>query len=349
MMQKILKKLRILFGACLPALLLHLGIEKAAAQGMHFSQFYNAPMLVSPANTGLMSDKDYRVGANYRSQWQALPVPFNTSSLYGDLQIFRRKFGTNWLGIGGAMFTDKAGDGNLSLTRFEGSLAYHIELGEKSMISLGASVASVNRTVDFGKLTFDEQWDGYVFNSTLANGEQGYLSSAKYTDIGAGLNFALFPSELLYVKIGAAVAHINQPTESFYSQDNKVGMRGTGYIDMLARIGHSVIFNPAVYFTTEKGASEIVWGTLFSVFTGGDEGNGSIVFGGYNRWNESVIGTFGYDWNGLRAMVSYDYTISKLGKYNNHNGALEFGLRFQGSYPENKNNSYRRVYNCPRF
>lgn len=349
MMHKVFKKSLVLLWACLPFSPLGIGVEKAAAQGMHFSQFYNAPMLVSPANTGLMSDKDYRVGANYRSQWQSLPVPFTTAALYGDLQVFRRKFGTNWLGIGGAMFTDKAGDGNLSLTRFEASLAYHIELGEKFMVSVGGSVASVNRTVDFGKLTFDEQWDGYVFNSTLANGEQGHLSSAKYMDIGAGLNFAIIPSDLVYIKIGGSVAHINQPTESFYNQDNKIGMRGTGYIDMLARIGHSVIFNPAVYFTNEKGATELVYGTLFSVFTGGDEGNGSIVFGAYNRWGESLIGTFGYDWNGLRAMVSYDFTISQLGSYNNHNGALEFGLRFQGSYPENKNSNSRRIYNCPRF
>ncbi|MBS1643413.1 MAG: PorP/SprF family type IX secretion system membrane protein [Bacteroidetes bacterium] len=337
------------FGICVAALTAMLQPDTVKAQGMHFSQFYNAPMLVSPANTGLSSDNDYRIGANYRNQWQSVPVPFNTSSLYGDLQVFRRKFGSNWLGVGGALFTDKAGNGNLALTRLEGTLAYHIEMGETSMISVGASVASVTRSVDFNKLTFDEQWDGFVFNSTLANGEQGYHSSAKYTDIGAGINFAIFPSDLVYIKVGGALAHLNQPTESFYSQDNKVGMRGTGYVDMLARIGHSVIFNPAVYYTTEKGANEIIYGTLFSVFTGGEEANGSILLGAYNRWSEAIIGTIGYEWNGLRAMVSYDYTISTLGKYNNHNGAIEFGLRFQGKYPDKHGDNYRRVYTCPRF
>ena len=323
-------------------------MSPATAQGLHFSQYYNAPMLTSPANTGLMSDKDYRVGANYRSQWAVVPVPFHSFSLFGDMQIFRRRNGTNWLGIGGAMFTDKAGDGNLSLTRWEGFAAYHIQLGEFQMVSVGLSAAAVERSVDFGKLTFDTQWDGFVFNNTLPNGEKGTLSKANYTDVGAGINYAIFPNELVYIKIGASMAHINQPKESFYGQENKLGMRPTGYIDMLARIGQRVIINPSVYYTTQKSASEIMYGSLVSINVGGVEADGSLIIGAYHRWNEAIVGTFGYDWNGLRVMASYDYTMSQLGDYINHNGALELGLRWQGSYKDNSARD-RRAYNCPRF
>ena len=92
----------------------------AFAQGIHFSQYYNAPMLENPANTALMSDYDYRAGVNYRNQWAAVPVPYNTASAFVDLQAFRKEEGHGWLGIGGAVFSDRAGDGNLALTRFEG-------------------------------------------------------------------------------------------------------------------------------------------------------------------------------------------------------------------------------------
>jgi type IX secretion system PorP/SprF family membrane protein len=319
------------------------------AQGLHFSQFYNAPMLVSPANTGLMSDNDYRAGANYRSQWAAVPVPFRSFSFYGDLQLFRRHNETNWLGLGGAMFTDKAGDGNLSLSRWEAFAAYHIELGEYQMISIGLSAATVERSVDFSRLTFDTQWDGYVFNNTLPNGEQGTLSKTRYLDIGAGLNYAIFPNELVYIKFGASVAHVNQPSESFYTgQVNQIGYRPTGYVDMLARIGERVVINPSIYYTTQKSASEILYGSLVSVLMGSDNKDGSLVLGAYHRWNESLVATFGYDWNGLRVMASYDYTMSQLGRYNNHNGALELGVRWQGSYPDGRARE-RRAYNCPRF
>ena len=323
--------------------------QEAVAQGLHFSQFYNAPMLVSPANTGLMSDNDFRVGANYRSQWASVPVPFRSFSFYGDLQVFRRRNGTNWLGLGGAVFTDRAGNGNLSLSRWEGFAAYHIELGEHQMISVGLSAATVERSVDFSKLTFGMQWDGFVFNNTLPSGEKAALTKANYADVGAGINWAIFPTELVYIKLGASVAHINQPKESFYEgQKNTLGMRPTGYIDMLARIGAKVILNPSAYYTRQKSASQLMYGTLCSIFMGSENLDGSLVLGAFHRWNESIVGTVGYDWNGLRVMASYDYTMSELGPYNNHQGAMEFGVRWQGSYPD-RSFRERRGYNCPRF
>lgn len=181
------------------------------AQGLHFSQFFNSPLLVNPANTGLMSDHDFRIGANYRSQWSSVPVPFKSFSFYGDAQLFRRANQTNWLGLGGAVFTDKSGDGNLSLSRWEAFAAYHIELGEYQMISVGMSAASVTRSVNFAALTFDTQWDGYLFNNTLPNGETGTQTKTSFADISAGINYAIFPNELIYIKLGFAAAHVNQP------------------------------------------------------------------------------------------------------------------------------------------
>ncbi len=318
------------------------------AQGLHFSQFYNAPMITSPANTGLMSDNDYRLGMNYRSQWASLPSPFRSFSLYGDMQVFRRRNGTNWLGVGGAMFSDKTGDGNLSLNRWEAFAAYHLQLGEYSMISLGGSAATVTRTVDFSKLTFDTQWDGYVFNSTLDNGETGYLSKAKYTDLSAGLNFAIFPTDMVYLKMGVAVAHLNQPRESFYSQQNVLGMRPTGYIDLMARVGGRVVLNPSAYYTRQRDASQLMFGTLATIFIG-DASDGNLILGVYDRWNDAIIMAFGYEWRGLRAMASYDYTTSALGPYVNRKGALEFGIRYQGDYKDNSMRNLRRAYTCPRF
>ena len=86
---------------------------KAGAQSMHFSQYYNAPLLLNPANAGLMPEYDFRLGANYRNQWATLPVPYKTMSAFGDLKIGGNREGEhpNWIGLGGALFTDKAGDG----------------------------------------------------------------------------------------------------------------------------------------------------------------------------------------------------------------------------------------------
>jgi type IX secretion system PorP/SprF family membrane protein len=331
------------------SLLLSLAVGNATAQGIHFSQYYNAPMLTSPANTGLMSEHDYRLGANYRTQWGAVPVPYKTLSAYGDLQVFRAKNETNWLGLGAAVFTDKAGDGDLSLNRYEAFLAYHIQLGEYQMISFGASVASVQRTVDFNKFTWDAQWDGYAFDHNMPSNERNTVSKTSYTDLTAGLNYAIYPNEFVYIKIGAGAAHINQPKETFFGNANTVGIRPTGNADVLARVGRRLIINPSVLYTTQKSASELMYGCLFIINVGGDAATASnIVAGAYHRWNDAIVTAIGYEWSGLRIMASYDYTISNLGQYINHNGAAELGLVWQGKYRD-AGAERRRAYGCPRF
>src|SRR5690606_23765854 len=95
-------------------------------QGLHFSQYYNAPLLLNPANTALLPDHDYRAVANYRSQWGRVPVPFSTIAASADFQAFRNMNETNWMGIGGAIFSDRAGNGNLALTNVQLTMAYHV-------------------------------------------------------------------------------------------------------------------------------------------------------------------------------------------------------------------------------
>ena len=36
--------------------------QQLQAQDLQFSQFFNAPLLVNPANTGFLPDADYRLG-----------------------------------------------------------------------------------------------------------------------------------------------------------------------------------------------------------------------------------------------------------------------------------------------
>src|SRR5687768_13145294 len=90
------------------ALAIFAGAGDAAAQGIHFSQYYNAPILLNPANTALMPEADYRVGFNYRKQWASIPVPYKTTSAYADFQAMRTRNESNWLGVGVGFFSDKA-------------------------------------------------------------------------------------------------------------------------------------------------------------------------------------------------------------------------------------------------
>src|SRR6266498_4617168 len=80
------------------------------SQDLHFSQFMNSPLLTNPANTGFIPQADYRLGINYRNQWSAImTVPYKTMSAFGDVQVFRNRIETGWMGLGGVILHDVAG------------------------------------------------------------------------------------------------------------------------------------------------------------------------------------------------------------------------------------------------
>lgn len=320
--------------------------NKATAQGMHFSQYFNAPMLLNPANTALMSDADYRLGINYRNQWASVPVPFNTFSAFADFQLLRNHNLTNWLGLGLAMFNDKAGDGQLGLSRYEGFIAYHIQTGNYSMFSVGFSGAYVQRSVDFTKLTFDRQWDGFKFNPGLSNEETGYNAQTNFIDANAGINYAYYPSEYTYIKLGISVAHVNQPKESFYGQDNKVQLRPTANLDAIFVTSEMFTLNPSVYYTRQGSFQELMYGLQAQAYITEDNwGNPTnIIFGAYHRYGDAIVPVLGFEWSGVKFITSYDFTISDISSDVRNNGAIEFSLIYLGMYSHG-----RDKMNCPRF
>src|SRR3982751_2399660 len=79
----------------------------STGQDLHFSQWFNSPLTTNPANTGFIPDADYRIGANYRSQWvSVLNAPYKTMSIWGDAQVFRDRIENGWLGVGGVILHD---------------------------------------------------------------------------------------------------------------------------------------------------------------------------------------------------------------------------------------------------
>lgn len=205
-----------IFFACLVlniALTFHL---KLIAQDLHFSQYFNSPLLVNPANTGFIPDGEYRLGINYRNQWANLGNPYKTFSAFGDAQIFGNRFENGWIGIGGALLRDVAGSGNLTNTRAFGSVAYHQAVGLGSLVSAGFNVGWVNKRVDFTKLTFDNQWNGKFFDISAPSGEPFVANQVNYLTLQAGLNYAYYPNENTYLNIGISASNINRPREFFF-------------------------------------------------------------------------------------------------------------------------------------
>src|SRR5256885_12916835 len=125
------------------------------SQDLHFSQFFNNPLVTNPANTGFIPDADYRLGASYRDQYSTImSVPYKTMSIFGDAQVFRNRLENGWLGLGGVILHDVAGSGNLTSSKIYGSVAYHQMLGYRSLLTAGFNVGWANKRIDPTRLKF---------------------------------------------------------------------------------------------------------------------------------------------------------------------------------------------------
>jgi type IX secretion system PorP/SprF family membrane protein len=318
------------------------------AQDLHFSQFFNTPLTTNPANTGFIPDADYRVGAHYRNQWSAImSTPYKTISAFADLQIMRDKLENGWLGLGAVILNDKAGTGSLSSTKIYGSIAYHQMLGLSSLLSAGFNIGWATKSIDQTKLKFPDQFDGKFFDNTLPTSVVLNTNDVNYLDVHAGMNYAYFPQENVYVNAGYSIQHVNRPKETFFSDNSNNGripMRHTGFVNGIFKLNDRVIVNPNAYFSMQARASELVLG-INANYNLSEFGEKQLLAGVYYRLGDAVIPMVGFEIKNIQFAFSYDVTLSSLSKFNNYRGASEFSIIKKGFYPDNED----RVTLCPDF
>ena len=324
-------------------------IKEGRAQDLHFSQFFNNPLLTNPANTGFMPDADYRLGASYRNQYSnIMAVPYKTMSIFGDAQVFRNRIETGWMGIGGVILRDVAGTGSLTSTKAYASIAYHQMLGLSSLLTAGFNIGWANKRIDQSKLTFPDQFDGKFFDGNQPTSVVLADNNISYFDMQVGMNYAYFPTQDIYINAGYSIHHVNSPKETFFEDDadNKISMRHIAFVNCIFKINDDVIINPNVYYTTQARASELELGLNGAYNLSGD-GSKQIIAGLYYRYQDAVIPMIGLEINHIRFTFSYDVTTSSLKNFNNSFGAAEFNLLKEGYY--NEFSGDKRQSLCPTF
>lgn len=322
----------------------------SAAQDLHFSQFFNSPLSANPANTGFIPSSDYRLGAHYREQWASVPVPYKTMGIYGDFQFMRDRFKSGWMGLGGMILQDVAGTGNLRSTKAYASVAYHQMLGSTGLLSAGFNLGYAGKQLNIDKLTFDNQWNGRFFDGATPSGEQLQSNSIGYFDLQAGLNYAYFPSDNIYMHAGFSVHHLNRPKETFFAAspgyDNSVQPRSIFFADAVIKLNNKIIVTPSMYYTRQAAASAFVGGMLmnYNVMGGGEQ---QLIGGIYFRPGDAYIPMLGYQWKSFKFMFSHDVSNSPIKFFNNSRGATEMFMQYDGIYKTMYGGGKQTM--CPTF
>jgi len=321
----------------------------AYTQDLHFSQFFNNPLLTNPANTGFIPNADYRLGASYRDQYSNIMAqPYKTMSIFGDAQVFRNRIETGWMGLGGVILHDEAGTGSLTSNKVYASIAYHQELGLSSLLTAGFNVGWANKRIDQSKLTFPDQFDGKFFDQSIPTSVVLTNDNISYFDMQVGMNFAYFPTKDIYINAGFSIQHVNQPKETFFAAaaNDQISPRQIGFLNGLFKVTDQVIINPNIYYTTQARASELMFG-LNAAYNLSEHGEKQIIAGLYYRYQDAVIPMIGLEVNNVRFTFSYDVTTSSLQHYNNSFGASEFNILKNGFYGDYDGDKRQAL--CPSF
>lgn len=329
---------------------------QAMAQDIHQTQYFSSPLTLNPALTGL-TRCDLRVAANYRSQWYTVSsTPYMTGILSYDMATLKGRLGNgDALGVGILATYDKSGAGALTGLNVGLSVAYHKAFGndKQHTISLGVQGGLVQKSIDFTKLTFEDQFDpanGYAAYATGENLQNGDLS---YPDFNAGLMYSGRLSEHATAYAGISAYHLTEPEETFLAGSNKVHRRYTATLGGAFDLNENMVLYASGMYQSQAKASEVIIGAAagFILNPGHDrdyQENTILYLGGWYRYGDAISPYIGLEWTKMTIGISYDVNLSGLTPASNAQGAYEFSLTFNGCM--NKSDRGPKYnFSCPRF
>jgi type IX secretion system PorP/SprF family membrane protein len=323
-----------------------LSMAGATAQDIHFSQFFEAPLLRNPSLAGIYNG-DVRVQAVYRDQWNSVTNAYKTGSLNSEYKMPVGK-GDDFLTLGLQMLFDRAGTVAFTSTHVLPALNFHKSLSDNTnrYLSLGFMGGMVQRRLDRSKMTTNSQYEGQGDGETFTNSQFTYLDGA----VGMSFNTQLNDNVNDNMFVGLAYHHFSRPRASFY-RDPTIEMTPKWVASAGVRFG----VTEAGYFTlqgdysVQGGFRETVAGALYGFKLGEDlEKPLYTVHGGaFLRWNDAVIPVIKIDYTPLSFSLSYDVNISKLKTSSFGRGGFELGVSYIGFLDRER--SAIKALHCPRF
>ncbi len=323
-------------------------IWQAKAQDIHFSQYDNAPLNMNAAHTG-MFDGEYRIMANYRSQWFDVPVAYRTASIAFDASIMPRELkGDRW-GIGLTFNHDQAGDSKMSLLNLYLSTAYNKRIAKNFFVGAGIQLGYANRRFQLSELTFNDQYNGDVFDPNIQSFDQSKFAdknNISYLDINGGINFRYERDKRTWMNFGLSLFHLNRPNQSFTGIDALLPRRTNLLFNGSFAIVERFDILPTLWWQKQQDYQELVFGATMKYYLNSAVlSRSAIQFGLLYRWSDALIVRLGYEYKQFQVALSYDINVSGFTAATRGNGGYELSLRYiWGTVP-----TRIEVRTCPVF
>ena len=337
---------------CLLLILITIGCSYSVrAQDIHFSQFFEAPLLRNPSLAGIF-EGDIRVQGVYRDQWNSVTNAYRTGSLNAEYKMPIGR-GDDFITAGLQVLYDKAGTVGLTTTHLLPAINYHKSLSsEKVMyLSLGFMGGMVQKRIDYSKITTDLQYGGSGYDPTAPNGEYFPDANLNYFDgsFGASFNTTFGKDFKNTMFIGGAYHHFNRPQNSFYHNANiELNPKYVFSVGMKLNIDDYTFFTLQADQSVQGPFRETIGGALYSWKLGDPEvPSYTLHAGAFLRWKDALIPVVKIDMNALSVAISYDVNVSQLKTASQSRGGFELSITYL-SFLDRYNSTRDKVL-CPKF
>ena len=323
-------------------------IMPLAAQDVHFSQFFMAPLAQNPALAGASASAEATI--QYRSQWQSVTNGFNTYALTAHARFQKKKSVKNFWSGGLNVFHDVSGDGQLTTTFASYSAAFHVYVNKVHKLGVGMVAGVGQRRIQTDNFQWGSQYGLNGYDPGMPIGETFTNPSFSYPTLGTGLVWSFdnnsgrvktSGNNFLKGNMGFSLFHVNRPNYSFNASDEKLAMKYVLHGNFLFSIpGSAIAINPGYMFYRQGPATMAYWGTMVryqliqeSKYTGAFDEVG-VSLGTYVRARDAVVICSLIEMSKFAFGMSYDVNVSTLRPGSGGRGGFEFCLRFstEGSF-----------------
>ena len=318
-------------------LLSQLGLN---GQDIHYSQFFNSPLNLSPGLTGVFNGNT-RLHANYKQQWASVPVDYVSADIGADYKFGSLDSGS-YFSLGGLINYDTAGDLNLGWTGVNLFLSYSLKLGDNLLLTPGVKGGYLQRSYDPENAITGNQWNGKVIDPSLST-EFLQLDQNNFIDIGGGLNLRWQKHYRKHIDVGVALAHFNEPNDIFQDSVSYVSERPRKLsVYLLANLPLSDDLDLIVngLYAKQNAYQEIVVNAQGKIYLNKNN-NAALYLGAGYRFDDAWYPMIALEYGQLYGAFSYDLNFSDFEIATGGKGGPELSLRYIFSkIPEGPNNPF---------
>lgn len=324
------------------SLLLTTGLLQA--QDVHWSQFYDNPILLNPSNAGNFKGTS-RVHLNYRDQWRSVTKAFSSFSLTYDSKFRNKK---EWA-YAITILNDKAGDGKFKTIEINVAPSYEKILNRDTTdkIRFGLNLGFNSRNYVMSNFEFDEQYNGTNFDPNLPVTEDYTTLKKSNLTLGLGSTYTHRLDRKKSIEVGLALFNINQPNQGFYGEKIKRDMRLSLHSRFTMRLKDDLFLMPQVLFQLQGTYKEFDLGAQVKKQMKLNEKENKAIYAGiFYRMKDAIYLNAGLDYNAWYFGVSYDINTSTLKPASAGRGGFELVTKYIFNRFKPKQTQHRV---CPEF